>query len=87
MRALDGGATPGLHPGRPARAVEVPVPLVAMTYYNLVFRAGHARFARNLVEAGIRGRHRAGPARSTSPGRGKTTPEPPAWRRSCWLRP
>ena len=33
----------------------MPVPLVAMTYYNLVFRAGHRRFARMLVDAGVRG--------------------------------
>ena len=53
-RALAGGANPaaildGL------RRVEAPVPLVAMTYYNLVFRAGHVRFARMLAGAGVRG--------------------------------
>jgi tryptophan synthase alpha chain len=37
------------------RPLEVPVPLVVMTYYNLVFRAGHARFASLLVESGMRG--------------------------------
>jgi tryptophan synthase alpha chain len=54
VRALAAGATPGgiLDALRP---VEVPVPLVAMTYYNLVFRAGPARFARMLVEGGVRG--------------------------------
>jgi tryptophan synthase alpha chain len=31
------------------------VPLVAMTYYNLVARAGHTRFANNLARAGIAG--------------------------------
>jgi tryptophan synthase alpha chain len=31
------------------------VPLVVMTYYNLVFRFGHDRFARRLVEAGVQG--------------------------------
>lgn len=30
----------------------VGVPLIAMTYYNLVFRYGHERFAADLVEAG-----------------------------------
>jgi tryptophan synthase alpha chain len=54
LRALGAGATPATILDA-LRAVEVPVPLVAMTYYNLVFRAGHARFARDLVEAGIRG--------------------------------
>ena len=37
------------------RPVEIPVPLVAMTYYNLVLRMGHRRFASSLVQAGVRG--------------------------------
>jgi tryptophan synthase alpha chain len=37
------------------RGVEVGAPLVAMTYYNLVFRAGHHRFADQLVAAGVGG--------------------------------
>ena len=54
QRALDLGATP------PAildslRGVDVGVPLVAMTYYNLVFRTGHRRFARSLVDNGVCG--------------------------------
>ncbi|HEX3542095.1 MAG TPA: tryptophan synthase subunit alpha [Acidimicrobiales bacterium] len=53
-RALLLGATPtsildGLRP------VPVGVPLVAMTYYNLVFRGGHRRFAHNLADAGVSG--------------------------------
>jgi tryptophan synthase alpha chain len=39
-------ALPGLDAG---------VPLVAMTYYNLVFRAGHARFASRLAAGGVAG--------------------------------
>jgi tryptophan synthase alpha chain len=31
------------------------VPVVAMTYYNLVLRTGHRRFARLLVDGGVRG--------------------------------
>jgi tryptophan synthase alpha chain len=54
VRALAAGATPGGILDALGR-VEVPVPLVAMTYYNLVFRAGHARFARMLVDGGVRG--------------------------------
>ena len=54
QRALDGGATPMGILGDVARA-EVAVPLVAMTYYNLVFRAGHRRFAQSLAEAGVAG--------------------------------
>src|SRR3954466_15589020 len=54
QRALELGATPasiltGL------RAVDVDVPLVVMTYYNIVFRAGHERFVHSLVDAGVAG--------------------------------
>jgi tryptophan synthase alpha chain len=54
VRALNAGVTPAgiLEALRP---LEVPVPLVAMTYYNVVFRAGHARFARWLVATGVGG--------------------------------
>ncbi|MCL2394277.1 MAG: tryptophan synthase subunit alpha [Acidimicrobiaceae bacterium] len=54
LRALQAGATP---PSilEELRAVDIPVPLVAMTYYNVVARAGHRRFARLLVEGGVRG--------------------------------
>ena len=52
--ALDAGATPeGILSS--LRGAEVGVPLVAMTYYNLVFRAGHERFAALLCEAGVTG--------------------------------
>jgi len=37
-----------------ARA-EAPVPIAVMTYYNLVFRAGHKRMARSLAAAGVGG--------------------------------
>lgn len=54
LAALEAGATP------PAifdavRDLEAPVPLVAMTYYNLVLRGGHRRFARMIVDAGVGG--------------------------------
>ena len=54
QRALDLGATPG---GILAalKGVEVGVPLVAMTYYNIVFRTGHRRFARSLADNGVCG--------------------------------
>lgn len=54
VRALAAGATPAGILDALGR-VDVPVPVVAMTYYNLVFRAGHARFGRMLVDAGVRG--------------------------------
>ena len=53
-RALGLGATPAAILDELMR-VDLAVPLVAMTYYNLVFRAGHARFGRMLVDAGVRG--------------------------------
>jgi len=53
-RALAAGATPTGVLSELA-AVEAGVPLVAMTYYNLVYRAGHRRFASELVRAGVTG--------------------------------
>jgi tryptophan synthase alpha chain len=54
QRALQLGATPiGIL--EDLREVDVDVPLVAMTYYNIVFRSGHRRFANGLAEAGVRG--------------------------------
>lgn len=35
--------------------VDVDIPLVFMTYYNIVFRAGHRRFARSLADRGVSG--------------------------------
>ncbi|HAM02371.1 MAG TPA: tryptophan synthase subunit alpha [Acidimicrobiaceae bacterium] len=35
--------------------VDVDVPLCVMSYYNIVFRAGHRRFARSLAQAGVSG--------------------------------
>ena len=52
--SLDGGATPPKILDT-LRGVDVGVPLVAMTYYNLVFRAGHERFASDLMASGISG--------------------------------
>jgi tryptophan synthase alpha chain len=54
QRALDLGATPAGVIDQLA-GVDVPVPLVVMTYYNLVMRAGHERFARALRVAGVDG--------------------------------
>lgn len=54
LRSLARGTTPELVLDGLARA-EAPVPVVVMTYYNLVFRAGHKRMARSLAAAGVRG--------------------------------
>ncbi len=54
LRALTRGTTPGQVLDDIARA-EAPVPVAVMTYYNLVFRAGHKRMARSLATAGVSG--------------------------------
>jgi len=54
QRALDIGATPAKVIAEAAQ-LDVGVPLVVMTYYNPVLRAGHARFAASLADAGIDG--------------------------------
>ncbi len=53
-RALGRGATPvSVLDG--ARGIDAGIPLAVMTYYNIVFRAGHERFARDLAAAGVGG--------------------------------
>jgi tryptophan synthase alpha chain len=52
--ALDAGATP-LSVLACVPALDVEVPLVVMTYYNIVHHDGHRRFAHRLVEAGVAG--------------------------------
>lgn len=53
-RALASGATTHGILAALARA-DVGVPLVVMTYYNLVARAGHRRFASLLADSGVAG--------------------------------
>jgi tryptophan synthase alpha chain len=54
QRALLDGATPtGIING--LGDLDVGVPLAAMTYYNVVFRTGHRRFARLLADNGVSG--------------------------------
>ena len=54
LRALERGTTPESILSDLAH-VDVGVPLVAMTYYNLIYRAGHERMAGLLAEAGVTG--------------------------------
>ena len=54
LRALSRGTVPDEVLDGIARA-EAPVPVAVMTYYNLVFRAGHKRMARSLAAAGVSG--------------------------------
>ncbi len=51
-RALERGTTPDGIVADLAH-LDVSVPLVAMTYYNLVFHAGHQRFASQLARVGM----------------------------------
>jgi tryptophan synthase alpha chain len=52
LRALERGTTPDEVLDGVARA-ETPVPVAVMTYYNLIFRAGHKRIARSMAAAGV----------------------------------
>ncbi len=52
VHALDRGATP-VRVVDDVAAAGVGVPVAVMTYYNIVFRAGHRRMARSLRAAGI----------------------------------
>ena len=54
QRALDQGANP-VSIVNALGDVDVDVPLVVMTYYNVVFRSGHRRFAAALIDNGIGG--------------------------------
>lgn len=35
------------------RSSDLPIPVAVMTYYNIAYRAGHVRFANDLVAAGV----------------------------------
>lgn len=52
--ALDAGATPATVLDE-VPSLDVEIPLLVMTYYNLVHHDGHRRFAHRLVEAGVSG--------------------------------
>jgi tryptophan synthase alpha chain len=54
LRALHRGTVPQEVLDGIARA-EAPVPVAMMTYYNIVYRAGHKRMARSLATAGVSG--------------------------------
>jgi tryptophan synthase alpha chain len=54
QRALEGGATPTAVL-KALSVLDAGIPVSVMTYYNLVFRAGHDRFAGALRDAGVSG--------------------------------
>src|SRR5205085_12293272 len=60
-RALERGATPDAIVAA-LGDIDVEVPLAVMTYYNIVFRGGHRRFARSLGAKRV-----AGPPRPPLP--------------------
>ena len=86
QRALDLGATPvGVIDA--LGSIDAPVPLIVMTYYNLMLHLGHERGARGAL-AGGRERARSFPiSRSTSSTAGATRPTRPASPRSSSRRP
>ncbi|MCD6146246.1 MAG: tryptophan synthase subunit alpha [Methanosarcinales archaeon] len=53
-RALDSGMTPDIF-FELAGSLDVDVPLVVMTYYNIIFKRGLERFVRDCVNNGITG--------------------------------
>ncbi len=55
QRALAAGITPAAIVTALGKIDTGGVPIAVMTYYNLVFRAGHTRFARQLADQGISG--------------------------------
>src|SRR5580704_15923923 len=54
LRALARGTVPDQVLDGIARA-EVTIPVAVMTYYNIVYRAGHKRMAHSMVAAGVSG--------------------------------
>jgi tryptophan synthase alpha chain len=54
LRALERGTTPDGILADLSR-VDVGVPIVVMTYYNLIYRAGHTRIAGLMAESGVTG--------------------------------
>ncbi len=52
LKALGRGTVPDQVLDGIARA-EAPVPIAVMTYYNIVYRAGHKRMANSLMTAGV----------------------------------
>jgi tryptophan synthase alpha chain len=54
LRALERGTTPDGILADLSR-VDVGIPLVVMTYYNVIYRAGHDRIAGMMAESGVAG--------------------------------
>lgn len=53
-RALKAGMTPDLY-FEVVASLKVDIPIVAMTYYNIIFRRGHEKFCKDCLLSGISG--------------------------------
>lgn len=53
-RALDGGMTPDVY-FRMVGSLKVHIPLVVMTYYNIIFKRGLEKFVKDCAASGISG--------------------------------
>ena len=53
-RSLNAGMTPDLY-FEVVASLNVDIPIVAMTYYNIIFRRGHEKFCKDCVLSGISG--------------------------------
>ncbi|VVB87613.1 Tryptophan synthase alpha chain [uncultured archaeon] len=53
-RALNGGMTPDVY-FRTAGSLKVHIPLVVMTYYNIIFKRGLEKFVKDCAASGISG--------------------------------
>jgi len=53
-RALDGGMTPDVY-FKTVGSLRVHIPLVVMTYYNIIFKRGLEKFVKDCVASGISG--------------------------------
>lgn len=54
QRALEGGMTPDIF-FRTVNSLKLHIPLVVMTYYNLIFKRGLEKFAKDCAASGISG--------------------------------
>ena len=54
QRALDGGMTPDIY-FRMVASLRLHIPLVVMTYYNLIFKRGLIKFVKDCAASGISG--------------------------------
>ena len=66
--------------------VDVGVPLVVMTYYNLVYRAGHARIAGSMHQSGVPGAIIPDLPLEEVGAVGRGGRRPRTWPPCCWWR-